>query len=119
MLEFWDRNGSPIAYLDDDGESIYLWSGTPVGWLSDGGIYSYSGRFLGWFEQGWVRDRQGAGVFFTDDSVGGPVRPVRQVRPVRGVRGLRPVRGVRAIRPIRPTVGLSWSPWSGEEFFEG
>ena len=92
MTEFWNGDGRPVAYLDDDGESIYLWDGTPCGWLSEDSIYAYSGKFLGWLWDGWIRDTSGDCVFFTDQARGGPVRPVRQVRPVRGVRGVRPVR---------------------------
>ena len=117
MIEFWDRHGQPVAYVDDDGESVYLWNGTPCGWISDSGVYAYSGRFLGSFDDGWVRDLRGSCVFFADDSVGGPVRPVRQVRPVRGVRGVRPVRGVRQVKPVRPVSSLGWSPLSGDQFF--
>ena len=107
-----------MAYLDDDGTSIYLYNGAPVAWLSDDSIYAYSGKFLGWFTDGWVIDRHGHRVFFTKDSRGGPVRPVRSVRPVRGVRRVRPVRGVREVRPVRPVKSLSWSNLSSESFFQ-
>lgn len=117
MTEFWDRSGRSVAYVADDGKSVYLWDGSPVAWISDGGVYGYNGRFLGWFDDGWIRDLSGACVFSTDDSAGGPVQPVRQVRPVRGVRGVRPVRGVRQVRPVRPISSLSWSALSGDEFF--
>lgn len=117
MVEFWNIEGRPIAYVDDDGESIYLWDGMPVAWLEGDAIYAYSGRFLGWFVDGWVRDIDGDVVFFTDNAQGGPVKPVRQVRPVRGVRGVRPIRGVREIRPIRAVRSLNWSAHSDESWF--
>jgi hypothetical protein len=117
MITFYDRSGQAIAYLADDGKSIYLYGGDPVAWLSDDSIYSYSGRHLGWFRDGWVIDGSGGRVFFTQDATGGPVRPIRAVRPVRGVRGVRPVRGVRQVRPARPVRSLSWSELSSEQFF--
>ena len=114
----YNAEGQAVAYVDADGESIYLYDGTPAGFLQDGGIYAYSGRFVGWFEQGWVRDSNGHAVFFTESAGGGPIRPVRQVRPVRGVRQVRPVRGVREVRPVRPVFSSTWSAVSHEGFFE-
>lgn len=117
-VTFYNSEGRAVAYLDDNGESIYLYDGTPVAWLSEDSIYSYSGRYLGWFQNGWVWDLNGHCVFFTDNATGGVGRPIRQVRPVRGVRSVRPVRGVREVRPVRPVKSLSWSNLSGESFFE-
>ncbi len=118
METLYNAEGRAVAYVDDDGESIYLYDGTPAGFLHEGGVYAYSGRFLGWFEQGWVRDVHGHAAFFTEKASGGPVRPVRQVRPVRGVRQVRPVRGVHELKPVKPVSSLSWSPLSHEGFFE-
>jgi hypothetical protein len=88
-----------------------------LAWLSDDSVYSYSGEHLGWYVDGWVIDHTGCHVFFTDNSKGGPLRPIRQVLPIRGIRGVRPVRGVRQIKPLRPIRTLSWSELSSEEFF--
>jgi hypothetical protein len=117
MLTLYNRDGRAVAYLDDDGKSIYLYSGEPVAHLS-GGVYAYSGRFLGWFQKGWILDREGRRVFFTEDASGGPARPVRQVRPVRGVRVVRPVKRVREVRPVKPIASSYWSPQSDESFFD-
>ncbi len=113
----YDRSGQAVAYIDEDQESIFLYTGKPVAFLSEDSLYSYSGRHLGWLDNGWVRDHVGRCVFFTEDSNGGPVRPVRAVRPVRGVRGVRPVRGVREVRPVRPVNASSWSNLRGPAFF--
>jgi hypothetical protein len=113
----YDHEGRVVAYIDSDGESIYLYDGEPVAWKEGDGIYSYRGTFLGWVVAGWVLDVNGDHVFFTDSARGGPVKPVRNVGPIRGMRGVRPVRGVRAVRPVRPVRSLRWSVLSGEEFF--
>ncbi len=113
----YDHKGQAIAYVDEDGESIYLYGGQPVAFLSDDSIFAYSGKHLGWLDHGWVRDHAGQCVFFTDEASGGPVQPIRAVRPVRGVRGVRPVRGVMAARPVKPVSGVSWSTLSGPAFF--
>jgi hypothetical protein len=117
MITFYDQSGEAVAYLDEDGESIYLYGGEPIAFLSGEGIYSYAGRYLGWFEDGWVLDRSGNRVFFTENATGGPVRPVRAVRPARGARSARPARGAREARPARPVRSSSWSRLTGENFF--
>lgn len=117
MLTFYDRHGQAIAYLSDDGKSIYLYSGSPVAWLSKDSVYSYSGRFLGWLENDWIIDTTGHYAFFSEKSTGGPARPARQARPARGARGARPARGAREARPARPAKSISWSEISGEQFF--
>ena len=115
-LDFYDRSGAAVAYTND-GENIYLYSGEPVAYLSDGSVYSFAGQHLGWFEGGWLRDAAGHCVLFTADARGGPLKPLRQLRPLKGLRQLRPTKGVRQIKPLKPLKSLSWSDLSAEEFF--
>jgi hypothetical protein len=117
IVTFYNYEGRAVAYLYD-GEYIYLYDGTPVAWLSDGEfIYSYSGKYLGWIQDGWIRDRNGDAVFFTEGTSGGHIKPARHARPARGARGARPARGAREARPARPARTLSWSRLSSESFF--
>lgn len=116
MSTLYDQHGNAVAYVEPDGV-IYLYEGTPVGYIEAEDVFAFDGRHLGWYLQGWVRDHHGGCVFFTEAAQGGPVRPVRAVRPVRGVRGVRPVRGVRQVRPVRPVMGIGWSRVSGPQFF--
>ena len=118
MLTFYNHEGRAVAYLDDNGKSIYLYSGEPVAWLSNNSVFNCSGHYLGWFQDGWIRDRSGYCVFFTNNSSGGPARPARQARPARGARQARPARGAREARPARPARSSSWSDMSNESFFE-
>lgn len=118
IVIFYNEDGRAIAYIDSNGESIYLYSGEPVAWLSGESIYNYNGKYLGWFQQGWVFDCDGDRVFFTENSSGGPAKPARSARPARGARGARPARGAREVRPAKPVRSLNWSNLSGEEFFE-
>jgi hypothetical protein len=118
MLTFYNQDGRAVAYLHDNGKSIYLYSGEPVAWLSDESVYDYFGHYLGWFQDGWIRDRNGHCAFFTEDSSGGAARPARQARPVRGARQARPARGAREARPTQPARSTSWSDMSDESFFE-
>lgn len=118
MKTLYNYEGRAVAYIDDEGKSIYLYSGTPVGWISGDAIYSYSGTYLGWLQNGWVWDCYGRPAFFTDESTGGPRRPVRRVRPTRGTRKVRPVRGVHEVRPVRPIRSMQWSSRSNESYFD-
>jgi hypothetical protein len=118
MLAFYDQYEDPIAYVEESSQAIYTFPGEPVAWIHDEGVYAYSGQFLGWFRNGWIWDHQGLAVFFSENSTGGPVRPVRGVRPVRDVRQVRPVKGVREVRPVRPAPQLDWSNLSGVQFFD-
>jgi hypothetical protein len=116
-LTFYDQHGKPTAYTEDH-EHIFTFSGEPVAYLYDESVYSYTGKHLGRFTDGWVRDNDGMCVFYTDNTSGGPVKPVRQVRPVRSVKQVRPIRSIKEIRPVRPVRSLSWSPLSSYAFFK-
>ena len=123
METLYNSGGRAIAYIDDDGQSIYLFRGEPVAWLSVDRVYSYSGGYLGWVQEGWVQegwvfDRSGNRAFFTSEASGGPARPARSARPARGARGARPARGARRAAPARPARRSVWSSLSGVMFFE-
>ena len=115
-MTFYDSKGTPVAYADDN-ENIYLFNGVPVAYLFGCYVYSYRGVQLGRFENGWVRDKKGACVFFTEDALGGPVRPIKRIRPVKSVKRVKPVRGVRRVPSAKAVDSLSWSYLSGEQFF--
>ena len=115
-LTFYNSTGRPVAYTDD-GENIYLFSGEPVAYLADGAVYSFSGTYLGWFDNGWIWDKNGKPVFFSERSSGGPSRPVRMMRPARAARQVRSTKGARQARPARPGRSALWSDLSGEQFF--
>lgn len=116
-ITFYDANGKAVAYIHQ-GQDIYLYTGEPVAYLQDGEfVYAYSGRFLGWFKDGWIRDKQGSTVLFTEIAKGGPLKPLRQLKPLKGLRKLRPLKGLKQLKPLRPLNRLSWSSSSGESFF--
>lgn len=116
-MEFFDREGRAACY-SPDGEHFYLWSGQPVGYVSNGMIYSFGGQLLGWFENGWLYDRQNRPALFSAGATGGPVRPVRQVAPVKAVRAVRPVKGVRQVAHVRPVGSLTWSQVASQLYFQ-
>ena len=113
---FYDSNGSPIAYTEDN-EDIFLYSGMPVAYLSDNSVYAYSGRHLGWFDNGWIRDNGGFCTFFTEEASGGPMKPMKQMKPMKGMKGMKPMKGMKQMKPMKPMDQLSWSSLSGVQFF--
>tara|TARA_R110002167_G_scaffold7267_1_gene34184 strand:+ start:2067 stop:2426 length:360 start_codon:yes stop_codon:yes gene_type:complete len=117
MDTLYNKHGEAVAYINDDREHIYLYDGSPVGYLKKEYLYNYSGRYLGWINNGWFYDRQGKTTFFTSDSTGGPTRPTRKTRPTRSTRRTRPTKSTRETRPTRPTLSLSWSQFTGSDYF--
>lgn len=116
MTDFYDRTGTPIAYMED-GAHIYFYSGQPVAYLEEDAIYTYRGEQLGWFEDGWVRDRSGRCVAFSEHVLGGPLRPRTRPKPHRGHRLLQPPKETRDPRQLRPIHSNAWSQVSARDFF--
>ena len=118
MDTLYTSRGEPIAYIDDDGQAIYLFNGEPVAWLSKDRVYTYRGSYLGWYQAGWIYDRFGKPALFTTGASGGPAKPARSARPARNARFARPARGAREAAPARPARSTSWSTLSGVQFFK-
>ena len=118
MQPLYNREGRAIAYITDNGVSIYFYDGEPAGWVfQESLVFAYSGKFLGWLMYGWLCDPAGNPAFFTDRSSGGPKRPAVKLRPLRAPRGARPPRRQRQVRPSRPGMTNVWSAISDEAFF--
>jgi len=118
VVAFYNRTGHAIAYVDEDGESIYLFNGKPVAYLAQDVIYGYNGHWLGWMLNGWVYDTRGRTEFFTDSATGIPATSLRAIPPLRAIRGIKPLKPIRSIPPIHSLRSANWSEKSGESFFE-
>lgn len=117
MMTFYDSNGRAVAYTEDN-ENIYLYNGSPVAYLYGDLVYSFNGRQLGRFENGWIRDKRGGCVFFTENAHGaGPVKPVKHIAPVKSVKHVAPVKSVKHVPSVKAADRSSWSNISGESFF--
>ena len=40
-MTLYDRNGTPAAYIDSDGEHIYLFDGKPAAYLNEDAVYGF------------------------------------------------------------------------------
>lgn len=117
-MTFYDSYGNAVAYTEDDG-SIYLFSGAPVAYLYENKVYGYNGHHLGWFDNGWVRDKRGHCVFFTENATGsGPVKPIKRITPIKHLKRVKPVKNGKHVASVRPVKTMSWSILSGKQFFE-
>ncbi|MFB8676931.1 4-fold beta flower protein [Enterococcus gallinarum] len=116
-MNFYDHNGKPIAYLSDD-KHIFLFSGEPVAYFSDDSIYGFNGKYLGWFKDGWIIARDGTRVFFTENSIGGPMKPMKKMKPIKSMKQMKPMKSIKEIKPIKSITSLSWSTLSGTSFFK-
>ena len=117
-MVFYDRNGKPTAYTEDD-THIFLFTGEPVAYFDKDAVYGFNGRQFGWYDDGWIRDLYGCCVFFSENATGsGPVKPVKCICPVKCVKWIKPVKSVKNVRHVKPTKCLSWSSLSGIPFFE-
>ena len=119
IISFYDCTGMPIFYLHSDGESFYHYDGTPLAYLYNNEyIVLYSCQYLGWLYNGSIIDyKNGAYVFFTAYSSGGPSRPSRKSRPSRLSRKSKPAKLSRNSRPSRPSRQTRWSERSNMSFF--
>ena len=106
-----------MAYVDGDGESIYMRDGTPVAWLRENGVYAYSGKLLGWLYEGWIFGHDGKCVLFTERAQPGAVKPFRQTAGARGDQGIRPSRATRDTACRRPGRSPMWSLTDALSFF--
>lgn len=117
-MVFYNKTGNPCCYSDDY-VHIYSYDGEPLGYIQNGKIWNYEGLYLGLFRNNWVIDSDGYFLFFTENSTGGPVRPVRKLAPLKSLRQLRPLKSIREIPPIAPVTILSWSDRDLKSFFAG
>lgn len=114
---FYDVGGRPVAYCDD-GRHIYEFSGLSLAYFEGDSIYAFNGQHLGWWDRGWVRDHEGALVFFTDFAVGvGPPLPAKQPRPAKGFKNAPPAPAFKHVKPVRVGDSWGWSFRSGMLFF--
>ena len=107
--------GHALAY-SDDGIHIFLFSGEPVAYVSNGSLYSDAGKHLGWLANGWVRDHSGRCVLFTDRASGGPPMPEKGQKPPRAQREPQPLKARQSPAPPSPRPLDDWSHLSGVQF---
>lgn len=114
---FYDKAGTPCCYSDDF-EHIYGFDGKPLGYILSGKVWNYNGTYLGQFINNWIIDRNGLYMFFSENAIGGPLKPLRKLAPLKSMKQLRPLKSIRELPPLPPTLKNAWSNLEGNAFFE-
>lgn len=117
-MVFYDYNGNPCCYADDF-VHIYSYTGVALGYIHDEKVWNYEGKYLGCYMNNWIIDRNGYYLFFTENAIGGPLRPLRKLAPLKSLRELRPLKSLREIPPIPPIPTPDWSNLDLNTFFQG
>jgi len=115
-IAFYDQGGFAIAYCDD-GVHVFLFAGEPIGYLEADALYTYRGELMGWFEEGWLRDKDGRCVAFSERAVGGPQRAEKKAWPAQLMKQRIPTVERRDPRGLRPIHSNAWSALSMLQFF--
>lgn len=118
-MEFtlYDDGGRPVAYCDD-GRHLYAFNGSALAYLDGDSVYAFPGQHLGWWDRGWVRDHDGACVFFTDAPGGpGPPLPIPQTPPPKVPKQATRRPAYQLPKPVRAVDASAWSLLSGMQLF--
>ena len=111
-ISLFNSDGDAVAYIDTDDEdnTIYLWNGTPVAFLSPESnyynIYGFNGNHLGWFEDGIVRDEGGDAVGFQKGAVSGVYT---NYEPYKSYKKYKPYKSFKSFAPFKPYFSNSFS----------
>lgn len=117
-MTFYDRHGNPKCYTMDN-IHIYDFSGNPIAYIYNTGIWTYSGTQLGWLYNGSVIDASRSYLLFSEYSIGGPLKPLRKLCPLKGLRHLRPLKSLRSMMVRLGIVNNHWSDFNFEQVFYG
>jgi hypothetical protein len=115
-ITFYDRSGKAVAYSEDR-VHVHLFSGESVAYLDSEALYSYRGELMGWFEDGWLRDKDGRCIAYSEQATGGPPQPVKGRRPSESLKQSVPIEQRQDPRSLRPIHSNAWSSQTAEEFF--
>jgi hypothetical protein len=110
----FNKSGKAVAYIAADGETIYLWDGRPVAFLSQDKVYGWHGRQLGWFTNGTIFDIYGLRSGFIKSK--SPI--ATEVEPLKPQKHLMPVKGKKQPQAIKPVLCYGYSNKNLEDLLE-
>lgn len=113
-ITLFNKNGKPVSYIADDGETIYLWDGRPVAYLLEDKIYGWHGRQLGWFYNGTVFDIYGLRAGYIKSK--SPI--ATEIEPLKPTKHLKPTKGKAQSQVIKPILCYGYSNNNLEDLLE-
>jgi hypothetical protein len=94
-----NKKGKPVAYLADDGKTVFLWDGTPVAYLHEDQLYGWNGKQLGWFVNGTIFDIYGLRAGFIK-SKSPLVTDLEPPKTMKQMKGAKKVRQPQVVKPV-------------------
>ena len=116
MLNFYNQNGKPIIYTDDN-VHLFSYGGKPVGYIQEDTVFTFNGKLIGFLVDGWIRDTKGYCVFFSENATGGMVKPLKQSLPLKSNKQLMPLKSIKQNSTITFIKRNAWSRYSDLNFF--
>jgi len=113
-ITLYNVSGSPEAYIADNGEDIYLWSGKVVAYVNNERIFGWNGRHLGWFIDGVVYDLSGRRVGFAKGKC--PVAVYAE--PAKFAKFAKPARCAKCASYARSALSTAYSDIELVKFLE-
>ena len=113
-ITLYNKNGKPVAYIGDDGATIYTWDGRAAGYLVKDKVFGWNGRQLGWFDNGTIFDIYGlrAGFVKSKSPIPTDLEIGKAPKQPKGIKG------VRQSPLLRPIMHYGYSNRSLEEILE-
>ena len=115
-MTFYDKIGIPRCYTEDL-IHIYDYAGTPIAYIYNNKIWKYGGKCIGFLHNNWIIDICGNYIFFSENAIGGPLKPLKRLTPLKGLKKLKPLKALRQLPPLKPLVKLKWSDLNFQDFF--
>ncbi len=110
----YNKHGRAVAYIAEDGETIYTWDGRAVGYLQGERLVGWNGKQLGWFTNGTVFDIFGFRAGFIRKKSPIPT----EIEPVKSAKQVHSIRGARQSRVAKPVMCYGYSERSLEAILE-
>jgi hypothetical protein len=113
-ITLFNKSGKPVAYIAEDGETVYLWDGRPVAYVWEDKVYDWNGRQLGWFNNGTVFDIYGLRSGFIKSK--SPI--ATEMEPLKPQKHLKPSKGERQSQVLKPVLCYGYSSRNLEDLLE-
>ncbi|MBM4273055.1 MAG: hypothetical protein FJ134_01120 [Deltaproteobacteria bacterium] len=110
----FNKHGKPVAYIAEDGQTIYTWDGQPAAYLADDKVYGFNGKQLGWYDNGTIFDIFGLRCGFIRRK--SPL--ATEIESVKPVKGTKPMKSPRQMPAPKPALVYGFSVKNLEELLE-